>query len=166
MEDLSEQQFSEGDESTESYYDYVPFTDEDGVVYGAALLDFFVPPDLRRNGAGSKMYREFEADLPDTVKIITLIAADLGTGPTQPYWAARGFVPLYDYSNAKDEVSGHLYYFMDKGVNGGPQPEPQPMAAYEATTDNWPFLPMMDDYRQDRYRTGEKKTFPTVIGVE
>jgi len=83
----------------------------------------FIPPEKRRQGEGTKLYKEWEAALPHSIKLIRLLAADTGHGTSEAFWEHLGFAFAYDA-----EDSGDLTYEqrqeMVKGVHGTPTPAP------------------------------------------
>jgi hypothetical protein len=86
---------------------------------------FLVPKELRRQGIGMAAYEEWERRLPKSVRLITLNAADAGSGYSGPFWERLGFVYRWDFGYAPD-VSDPLYedsHVMIKGIHGMPTPK-------------------------------------------
>lgn len=95
-----------GEDSDKPYYTTQDLS-QNGKLYGCILETFVIPSHQRGRGLGKELYQKFESELPDDVKIVGLIAADLGSGPTKEYWASHGFVQAFDYSQAtEDEKNG------------------------------------------------------------
>jgi len=57
-----------------------------------AYIDWMqVPRSQRRQGVGSRAYAEWESQLPPSVRVIRLMAADAGDGPSDEFWKSLGF---------------------------------------------------------------------------
>lgn len=78
----------------------------------------FVPPDQRGKGLGKQYYEEWESDLPYTVKLVRIMAADTGSGLSNGFWEKMGFEYQYYGTDLPYEVSQYMW----KGVNGHPTP--------------------------------------------
>lgn len=80
-----------------------------------------VPPDKRRQGIGRQYYAKWEAELPKSVKLVRLMAADTGSGKSNGFWEAMGFDYVYDGdAEAMDYETAQAMW---KGVNGKPMPK-------------------------------------------
>lgn len=128
-----------GEDCDVPYYTWDEFH-RDGVPWSYKLEMFVIPSGSRRNGEGRKFYEKFESELPESVKLVTLIAADLGSGETQAFWGKMGFSLV---TEIPESVNGeHYYVHMQKGVNGYPTPQTLPAEAYDE--EYWPtFDPAM-----------------------
>lgn len=80
-------------------------------------IDMMGVPD-RGKGIGRRYYEQWEANLPPDIKLIRLMAADAGHGPSNGFWEAMGF----DYQYAGDDLDYETSHYMWKGVNGHPTP--------------------------------------------
>lgn len=88
----------------------------------ATIHDLYVPRNLRSSGMGTKIYLDWEANLPTSVQLVKLFAADYGEGRgnSNSFWEELGF----DYQYG-DEISDYeARHSMRKGVNGNPTPPP------------------------------------------
>lgn len=124
-----------GEDCYEPYYQTDLLT-RDGKLYGILIEMFVVPSSERGNGVGTRMYEAFERGLHPDIKVVGVVAADLGTGDTREFWKARGFVPAYDYATGSPAEVAGMFYAMLKGVNGAPNPDPLPLSEYDE-----PFFP-------------------------
>jgi GNAT superfamily N-acetyltransferase len=80
---------------------------------------FYVPKNQRHKGVGTRYYQEWEANLPKTVKLIRLLAADTeGQGNSDQFWEMMGFEWQYTGENLSYEAEHTMW----KGVNGHPTP--------------------------------------------
>lgn len=86
--------------------------------------ELVIPKDMRGQGVGRKYYEEWEASLPENIKILKLMAADMGAGNAAGFWDAMGFD--YMYVDDDDLDYEHKHY-MTKGINGAPTPKPIPI---------------------------------------
>lgn len=96
----------------------------------------FVPQEQRRQGEGTRLYEEWEAELPKSVHAVHLFAANTegeGFGDDEnsdDFWSAQGFD--YRFRARRSSDSHRLPYeerhTMVKGVNGHPTPKPIVMA--------------------------------------
>lgn len=87
----------------------------------AIIHDFVVPKSLRGRGVGRREYEKWEANLPHTVELVKLFAADYGDGKgnSDGFWENMGFD--YQYADADDYETAHMMW---KGVNGHETPPP------------------------------------------
>jgi hypothetical protein len=76
--------------------------------------------DGRLAGKGRKLYREWEANLPENIEMVIIMASDTGSGPSDDFWDKMGFCFQYQGS----ELSYEAEHAMRKGVNGHPTPRP------------------------------------------
>ena len=75
-----------------------------------------------QKGAGRQEYEAWEKSLPQTVKRITLFAADSdGSGNSDAFWEKMGFDWVWSPGDDSDIDYESLHY-MHKGVNGNPTP--------------------------------------------
>lgn len=81
---------------------------------------FVIPYGERRKGNGAAIYQQWEANLPPSVKLIRLFAADTGEGRSHDFWEQMGFD--FEFEALED---GHIErlgieaaYTMQKGLNG------------------------------------------------
>lgn len=51
----------------------------------------YVPPALRRRGLGRRMVDEWQAHIPDGVKLVRLVAAEVDGEDPIPFWEKLGF---------------------------------------------------------------------------
>ena len=79
-----------------------------------------VPPEQRRRGIGRNHYAEWEAELPKSVKLVRLMAADTGSGKSNGFWEAMGFD--YVYTGGAEDMDYETSQQMWKGVNGHKTP--------------------------------------------
>jgi predicted GNAT superfamily acetyltransferase len=88
-----------------------------------------VPKQQRGQGIGTRYYREWEAKLPKTVKLVRLLAADTGSGRgnSDQFWELLGFNWQYKGENLDYEAE----HMMWKGVNGHPTPATVDVDAYD-----------------------------------
>ena len=119
-----------GEDCVKPYYTLDKFH-RDGIPYGFNIEMFVVPKADRGNGVGTAMYEKFESELPESVKIVNLIAADLGTGNTRKFWEKMGFALVFDLPVDEQIASSHIYQHMHKGVNGYPTPRTLPATSYD-----------------------------------
>ena len=131
-------QCKDGEDCDKPYYELDYSSNEEGV-YGVLIEKFVVPSHQRGSGLGTKLYEEFERNLPENIKVVGLIAADLGSGPTQDFWKRQGFVPAFDYDSVSKSEVESMFYCMVKGVNGQPNPDPLPISEYDEPY--WPAAP-------------------------
>lgn len=115
----------------EAYYDLDFVSDENDVFFSALLEMFVVPSKQRKSGVGKALFEKLESELPPSVKYLSLISADLGSGNTFEFWKARGFVPAFDYDSAPQGERDEMKMIMVKDVNGTPNPAPLPIQMYE-----------------------------------
>jgi GNAT superfamily N-acetyltransferase len=81
----------------------------------------YVPPNLRGNGEGKRLIKEFlENELDSDVQRVRLIACSLGSGDTRAFYKSLGFNQCY-YGNTDGE-DGDIGNIMVLGVNGFPTP--------------------------------------------
>lgn len=89
-------------------------------------------------GEGRRLYEEWEAALPKTVKLVTLFAADYdGSGNSDGFWGKMGFDWVYNAGDACD-MDYESTHRMHKGVNGHPTP---PTIWWEAEPEDEPEHP-------------------------
>lgn len=81
-----------------------------------------VPRDQRGKGAGRRFYNAWETRLPEAVRLVRIMAADTGTGPSDGFWKAMGFE--YTYDGDPDAMDYETRQHMWKGVNGHSTPPP------------------------------------------
>jgi len=82
-----------------------------------------VPKSQQRKGLGRKEYEEWEGSLPKNIKLVKLMAADMGDGNSQGFWERMGFDFVYT-SNDPNNIPYEYRQEMQKGVNGHPTPNP------------------------------------------
>lgn len=87
----------------------------------AEIVVMIIPPRLRSQGVGRKVYHEWEASLPSTVHYVTLDPIDAGDGFSGGFWEKMGFSYVYTPS---DDPDFEVPKTMVKGVNGHPTPNP------------------------------------------
>lgn len=87
-------------------------------------IDWFsMPAHLRGRGLGQKAYEAWESQLPPSVKLVTLFAADSeGRGNSDPFWERLGFNWRWNAGDVS-EMSYEAAHRMHKGVNGHPTPD-------------------------------------------
>lgn len=78
----------------------------------------YIPPEKRGQGFGRNFYENWESNLPKTVKLVKLMAADTGDGISNMFWEKMGFEYQYYGMDLPYEVSQYMW----KGVNGHPTP--------------------------------------------
>jgi GNAT superfamily N-acetyltransferase len=84
-------------------------------------VDWFeVPPKLRGKGLGRKVYMEWEAKLPKSIRLVRLFAGNVGGMPAEGFWEKMGFGYVFE------EEGNQLDSYMWKGVNGSRTPPPLP----------------------------------------
>jgi len=79
----------------------------------------WVPPGERKNGKGRGLYLDWESKLPPETTLVRLMAADTGSGNSDPFWERLGFNWVYLGS---DDLRYEDLHMMWKGVNGTPTP--------------------------------------------
>jgi GNAT superfamily N-acetyltransferase len=132
--DLDKNRFNNDDgteDCHEPYFELDFVSDENDAYFSAYVEMFVVPSSMRGNGVGTDLFEKLESELPPTVKYLSLIAADLGSGNTRDFWSARGFVPAFDYTSAPEDERDGMKTIMVKGVNGTPNPAALPIDQYE-----------------------------------
>ena len=84
------------------------------------ITNFVIPEGDRRQGKGSTAYNQWEANLPSSVTLIQLFAADTGDGRSNNFWEQMGFDYLYDaFEDHHIDILGtEAAYTMQKGLNG------------------------------------------------
>jgi hypothetical protein len=117
----------DGGEDCETPYYQCEGLSKDGYEYGIIIEMFLVPSVVRGTGIGKNMYQQFEDKLPENIKIVNLIAADLGSGDTQGFWFERGFRKVFEDQNKKNK---QFYIYMQKGINGYLTPPTLPRSSY------------------------------------
>ena len=82
-----------------------------------------VPKEDRGKGIGTKLYKDWEAKLPKNIKLVRIMAADTdGSGTSDNFWKNLGF--NYTYGEGRESLDYEYQQWMQKGVNGHPDPEP------------------------------------------
>lgn len=86
--------------------------------------ELVIPKEMRGQGVGRKYYEEWEASLPQNIKILRLMAADMGAGNAAGFWEIMGFDYMYVDDGSLDYENSN---YMTKGINGEPTPKPIPI---------------------------------------
>lgn len=73
--------------------------------------ELWLPPHMRGEGLGPKVYQQWEQNIPRDVKYLKLMPVDYGHGDPTGFWEKMGFKHVSDK-------------WMAKGVNGNPTPQP------------------------------------------
>lgn len=88
----------------------------------------YVPPNLRGNGEGKKLFEEFiKNDLDSDVNRLRLKSCALGAGCTLAFWESLGFKKAY-YGNT-DSDWADVENIMVLGVNNNPTPKPEKLTS-------------------------------------
>ena len=96
-----------------------PYIDaeEDEVSGVAHVFMFYVPPRLRGQGIGRKVFNEWVGQLPPTIKRVRLKSATLGGSDSMEFWKSFGFTHAF-CGELHDEIDNTLVL----GVNGYSNP--------------------------------------------
>lgn len=119
-QDISDYYEEEWEENIEAH--------EQGSTMWLDLME--IPKRQRRKGLGRKEYEEWEASLPEHIKLVKLMAADMGDGNSQEFWQRMGFDFVYTADDPED-IPYEYRQEMQKGVNGHPTPPPSDWNAYD-----------------------------------
>lgn len=92
----------------EDIYAEQPYIDVEFDGTRALVHLLYVPPQLRGQGEGKKVFASFLDSLPEHIEHVRLKAATLGSGDSTPFWQSLGFTQAYAGGNDETARVMHL----------------------------------------------------------